>query len=437
MITLQGQLSQRLSDAMSAPFPALTARDVRVPAIPNKAVAVVGMRRAGKTSFLLSQLAARQAAGAPRDALLHLALEDDRLPGLTAAHLDWVLEEYYRRVPQRRGVPGVTLALDEVQVVAGWEGFVRRVMDTERVEVLVTGSSARLLSREVATSLRGRAVEVLVHPFSFREALRHRGQEPDCPYEALAAAGRSQLDAALREYLQGGGFPEAQSLPAADRHLLLAQYVDVVVLRDVIERHGLSNPLALQWLRRELLATPAGSFTVQKLWGAMRSQGISVGKDTVHAMLAQLEDAFLLRTAWRYSASERQRMVNPRKVYPVDPALIPLFERSGRTQTGRALETVIALELERRGHRLHYALTPSGFEIDFVATRPGAAPLLVQVSTSALDPRTRDRELRALHDGMSEHPAASALFLTLDATPPPALPSGVRWQPAARWLLDA
>jgi predicted AAA+ superfamily ATPase len=277
---------------------------------------------------------------------------------------------------------------------------------------------------------------VLVHPFSFREVLRHRGVEPSGAYELLDAAGRSQLDADLRAYLHHGGFPEAQALPARERHLLLAQYVDVVVLRDVIERHALSNPLALQWLRRELLATPAGNFTVQKLWGAMRSQGISVGKDTVHAMLAQLEDAFLLRTAWRYSASERQRMVSPRKVYPVDPALIPLFERSGRPQIGRALETVVALELERRGHTLHYALTPAGFEIDFVATQPGAAPVLVQVSASALDPRTRDRELRALHDGMSEHPTAGALFLTLDATPPPALPAGVRWMPAARWLLE-
>jgi len=170
--------------------------------------------------------------------------------------------------------------------------FVRRLMDTERIEILLSGSSAKLLSREVATSLRGRALEVLIHPFGFREALRHAGAEPNASWDSFDAAELSALDAALRTYLATGGFPEAQGIPVRDRASLLRSYVDVVVLRDVIERHGVSNPVALRWLQRQLLGTPAGAFSVQKLYNTMRSQGIAVGKDTLHEYLGYLEDPF-------------------------------------------------------------------------------------------------------------------------------------------------
>ena len=130
---------------------------------------------------------------------------------------------------------------------------------------------------------------------------------------------------------------------------MLAGYVDVVVLRDVIERYGVTNPLALRWLQRQLLANPGGGFSVKKQYDTLRSQGVRVGKDTLHEYLGYLEDAFLVRTVSLHTASERRRMVNPRKAYPVDPGLISLFARSGRSHHGHALETAVLLELERRG----------------------------------------------------------------------------------------
>ncbi len=101
-----------------------------------------------------------------------------------------------------------------------------------------------------------------------------------------------------------------------------------MVLRDVIDRHAVTNPLALRWLQRQLLAHPGGAFSVKKHYDTLRSQGVRVGKDTLHAYLGYLEDAFLVRTVSLHAASERQRMVNPRKAYPVDPGLISLFARA-------------------------------------------------------------------------------------------------------------
>ena len=429
-------LGAKLDESLVLPLRRLTHRDVRLPAIPGKAFAVIGVRRSGKTSFLAQCRSARLRAGAPPESQLMLLLEDERLTGLTVADLGWLIEEHARRFPHLRGKNVVTVYLDEVQQVPGWEGLVRRLMDTGGVDVFLSGSSARLLSREVATSLRGRAMEVLVHPFSFREALRHTGDEPparDGSEEWPAAA----LDQRLRRYLIEGGFPEAQGADPRDRAALLSGYVDVVVLRDVIDRYGVTNPLALRWLQRQLLANPGGAFSVKKHYDTLRSQGVRVGKDTLHAYLGYLEDAFLVRTVSLHAASERQRMVNPRKAYPVDPGLISLFARSGRSHEGRALETAILLELERRGWEVSYLRTAEGWEVDFFAHRPGETPLLVQVCLDTREDATWEREVRALRSAGQAYGEARLLLVTLDASPPRRrLPNGVTWVPAARWLTE-
>jgi uncharacterized protein len=429
-------IQQKIADGLAATPPPLTRRDVHLPSIAGKVRAVIGMRRAGKTYLLWQCLADRLRAGAPRESLLYFNFEDERLAGMQALDLQHLPESYYRLHPQWRDRQRVTFFLDEIQTVPGWEQFVRRLLDSERIDLFVSGSSARLLSREVATSLRGRALEVLVHPFSLREALRHARQEPDRPFAALSKAERSALEKGLRDYLQHGGFPEAQGAEARDRAGLLRSYVDVALLRDVVERHQVSNPTALRWLLRHLLGSPAAAFSVQKFHDTLRSQGIPVAKDTVHAYLSHLEDAFLVRTVSLYTASERQRMVNPRKAYPVDPGLIPIYERTGRANLGQALETAVLVELERRGADIGYIRTASGHEVDFHARLPDGSTWLLQVCADAAAPATFEREVRALAEAAAMHPEAVPLLLTLEPLPPVlALPVALRWQSAAAWLL--
>lgn len=430
-------LRRKLDESLAATQPTLTRRDVRLPEVAKKAGAIIGVRRGGKTTFLWQVRADRLAAGRPAESQLLLSLEDERLAGMSVRELDWLLEEHERRYPGLRSSGQLTVYLDEVQTVAGWEGLVRRLVDARGIEVLVAGSSARLLSREVATSLRGRAMETVVFPFSFREVLRHAGVEPSASYERLSPDERSALDHRLHRYLVEGGFPEAQNLDARDRAALLGGYVDIVVLRDVIDRHAVSNPVALRWLERQLLSSPGGAFSVKKHYDALRSQGLPVGKDTLHEYLAHLEDAFLVHAIAMHSTSERQRLVNPRRAYPVDPALIALFDRSGREQVGRALETAVLLELLRRGWEVSWLRTVSGWEVDFLAHRPGDRPVLVGVSLDTEAPGTWDREVRALAEAAASHPRARASLVTLDDTPPRRpLPGRLEWLPAARWLLE-
>ena len=430
-------LRLKLSESLSAPLRELTERDIRIPGVPNKAFAVIGVRRGGKTSFLYRQIAdAIDGGDAPGTHLL-ISLEDERLVGMTAEDLGWMVEEHRRQVPAVREQGRRTVYLDEVQVVEGWETAVRRLLDSPDTQVFLSGSSADLLSGEVHTSMRGRSMEVLVHPFSFREVLRHTGQEPTGEWGRLGVDERASIDQALREYLETGGFPEVQGIEARDRISLIKAYVDVMVLRDVIERHDVTNVEALRRLQRHLLANPASPFSVSKFYRDLKSQRVAVGEETLYDLLSYLQDAFLVRLISMHSASERQRMRNPRKAYPIDPGIIPVYERGGRENRGRSLENAILLELERRGYEVGWVRVAGGFEVDFYAEHPVRDPLLIQLSLETDAESTWEREVRSIEVAALEYKEAQPILITLDPTPPSRpLPGRVEWVSASQWLLE-
>lgn len=435
--SLRAALTEKLAESLTGSWPEATSRRVcGATAMAGKATAVVGMRRVGKTTFLHQLRRERTEAGVSRDRLPYVNFEDERLADLEARHLGFLIEEYGRRVPDAYERGQVTWCFDEIQLVPGWERFVRRLLDAGSNEVIVTGSSAALLSREVATALRGRAWEVVLFPFSYEESRRHAGR-PNPPDPAFLTGGhRASLEAEFLAWLETGGFPEAQGLDRTSRFQLLRDYVDVAMLRDVVERHRVTNVAGLRWLVRHVLANAAGHFSVEKFYGALKSQGFAIAKDTVHDLLGHLEDCFLVRTVWMESTSERQRMVNPRKVYPVDSGLVPIYDRSGRANLGHALETVVMIELERRRCEITYVRTPGGFEVDFLARSPSGAAELIQVCTDASDPQTAQRELRALAEAGEAHPQAIRRLLTLTRDGGPAdPPPEVQVQPAYQWLL--
>lgn len=437
---MRAVIRQKLADSLAEPWPKLTRREARVPAIPAKARAVIGMRRAGKSCFLKQCLMDRATAGVPRDALVYFSFEDERLAGMQTEQLSWVLEEYYLARPQFRDRRNVTFCFDEIQGVPNWETFLRRVLDSERMEVFVSGSSARLLSREIASALRGRATETVIFPFSFAEHLCHRGQEVPANPAFVPKAQRSQLENAFLSYLRGGGFPEAQGLEARDRLSLLQNYVQTVIFRDIVERHKISNVEALHRLVRQVLASPGGAFSVHKFFNDLHSQGVAVGKNALHAMLAWLEDSFLVRLVPIDAASERKRQVNPRKVYPVDPGLIGAFDRSGRPNVGHALETAVLIELERRSNEVAYVRTDAGCEVDFLATSPEGKRSYIQVCADLSTAEVRQRELRPLAELQSSKAKGGLLLLTLTAGDVSVCqkeaPSGVVVRPAWEWLLE-
>jgi uncharacterized protein len=438
---VEGQTSLgELFDALIADFqerelPRVTPRALSLPRLPGKADVIVGMRRSGKTYFLYQQIQELLASGVDRGRLLYLNFEDERLLPLAAADLSRIPEAFYRRFPSSREQL-CWFFFDEIQNVPGWETFIRRLLDNEKVALVLTGSSARLLSREIASSLRGRSLSTEILPFSFAEALRHEGVEPPESWPPGAKA-RSLLEHRFERYLESGGFPEVQAISEDLRARVLQEYIDVVIFRDVVERHGVDNLPALRYLERKLLASPAGRFSVSKLFNDLKSQGMRVGKDTLYEYLAHLEDSFLLFTTAIASPSARVRQVNPRKCYPIDPGLAAAVSFRASADTGHLLESAVYLELRRRGRSLAYVATKSGYEVDFLAEDRMGSRELVQVCADLENPATRQRELRALEEGMQETSCERATLVTLREEGSAEMAGRqVRTVPAWRWLLE-
>jgi len=180
----------------------------------------------------------------------------------------------------------------------------------------------------------------------------------------------------------------------------------------------------------------AGAFSINKFHADLKSRGVAVSKDTLHSLLVHLEDAFLLCSIDIATDSERRRQVNPRKVYPVDTGLCALFDRSGKSNIGHLLETVVLHELQRRATEVTYVKTPAGFEVDFYARGGSGDEMLIQVCASLDAPETLAREVRALQDAAQQFPRAQLFLIALDVPTTIQIPKGIRLVRASDWLLD-
>ncbi|MFN0061585.1 MAG: ATP-binding protein [Myxococcaceae bacterium] len=421
-------IEEVVAEAHARALPELTHRSVTLPWLPGKIDAVVGMRRSGKTCLMMQKMRELLDSGMPRKSLLYINFEDDRLGELTAAHLAQFVEAHYRLAPAAREKSGAFF-FDEIQLVPGWEKFVRRLIDTETVHVCVSGSSAKMLSQEIATSLRGRGLATEVFPFSLVEAMRHHGIPSE---QTPSPKRRSGIEHALDTYLQCGGFPEVQRLEESLRVRVLQDYLDIAVLRDVVERHDVHNVHALRKFVHQLVNMPAGLLSIHKIYQDFRSQGVQVGKDSLHNWLGYLEDAFVFFSIPIYSESERVRQTNPRKLYAIDPGLVTACSRHRSANLGQLLETVAFLHLRRQTRDISYLRTSSGFEVDFVSDKG-----VFQVCAILDEPQTRERELRGLREAMLRLNMRRATIVTLYEADELKVPEGmIRVVPIWRWAME-
>ncbi|MBF0198142.1 MAG: ATP-binding protein [Planctomycetes bacterium] len=408
-------IKEKLVTSVEAVLPVKTKREVTVPSLSSKAIVAIGMRRTGKTTWLHQRQQEYLERGYDREDLIFFNFEDERLQGFSPLHLQRIVDSHNRIYPHKSSKKRV-IFFDEIQLVAGWEMFVRRILDEGEYEIYLTGSSAKLLSREIASAMRGRAWEIEIFPFSFQEVLVDRNLTLQKKLSHMNKSTKAEIDHHFESYLQIGGLPEAQSMKRPDRFQLLQGYVDTLLMRDIVDRYQITNPTALRWLVRRLMASPGGLFSVSKFALDLKSQGISVGKETLYEYLDHLEDAYLLETISIASDSIKRKQVNPRKIYPIDPGFIPLFDRSRKSNIGHALESATYIQLRRRKADVAYVKTKNGFEVDFLARYIEGEEELIQVCYSIEDPDTFERETRSLLEASSEHPNASLILLTGDSS---------------------
>lgn len=368
-------------------------RDVTFPDVPNMINVAVGVRRSGKTYLLFQKIRELIDSGISVNQILFLNFEDDRLLPMNQQGLGQILDTFYTIYPENHDRE-CYFFLDEIQNIDGWQLVVRRFYDSKKVKIYLTGSSSKLLSKEIATSLRGRSISTEVFPFSFLEYCKSQKIEiPDRPFGKKIS---DQFYQHFKNYFSIGGFPAIQHLHEEEKRAVLQGYVDTVVFRDIVERYKIANISFIKYLIKSLIKNVASLFAVNKFYNDTRSQGYSVGKDTIYQYLEYIEDSFLAFTVPIFSESIRKIQVNPKKIYIVDNGIIRANRLSLSSDWGHLFENQIYLDLRRQGKKISYYLTKEGYEIDFVVESLNGSLELLQAVWDINDKNTLDREKRAL-----------------------------------------
>lgn len=375
----------------------ITKREQTFPVVPGKATVITGMRRAGKTSFCYQKMRELMDAGTDRNQILYLNFEDDRLSGLQLKDCQTILDAYYSLYPDNRKKE-CWFFFDEVQNVPEWERFVRRLLDTTDIHIVLTGSSSKLLTSEIATAMRGRSINAEIMPFSFREYL-HYHQLFDTIPEYLSDDDIAHLRYEMENYFQLGGFPEVYLAPdLLTRIKILQEYNDLVMFKDVIERHKVTNTVALRLLLNALYKSNAQKFSVTAFWKVLNSgMQVKCSKNDLLEFMNYLEEAFIVARTSLLSKSEKAKTVNPNKVYMIDVGLVRAMDEDPEANKGWLLENLVYLHLRRNGFAVNYVITSDRKEVDFYAfNKITREKLLIQVSWSLADEETRKREITPL-----------------------------------------
>jgi len=404
-------------------------RDIHYPLdIPlDRAVVLSGPRRSGKTYLMYLGIKELLARKENKNSILYVNFEDSRLVGAASQDLNTLLEVFFEIYPGRNEKTWVFL--DEIQVIPDWERFVRTLVDMENVNVFVTGSSSRLMSKEIATSMRGRSLTYNVYPFSFAEVLKAGKLE----YEGyLSSAQMGEIIQKLEDYVRYGGFPETVRYREEwDR--ILSEIVDVTIFRDIVERYDVKNIKMLKLFLNAIFNSK--EFSIHKFYNFLKSQGHKVSKNTLYTYFGYFEDSFIVFPLKRFSYSYKNIESSISKIYLVDNGLLSL---QGIQDYGRLIENIVFIELKRRSKGdLFYYKSTSGREIDFIIKEGKKVSELIQVCYTLDNFVTKERELKALLQGSEELKCDNLLIITWDYEAVEIV-SGkkVRYVSLCKWLLN-
>lgn len=402
-------LKEIIVDFQNTLFETGVSRHVNVTPIPGKATVCIGVRRSGKSTFMFQIIQKLIDAGVQRQSILYLNFFDDRLHGLQHESLNVIAEAYFSLYPEKKNTEKFYCFFDEIQAVSDWEPFVDRLMRTESCEVYITGSSAQMLSREIATQMRGRSLSWEMFPFSFNEYLDLKGVESD---GALTTKKRLFIQKAFEGYWETGGFPEVAELPRHLRIKIHQEYFNAMLFRDLVERHDISHPRAIKDLAHWLVDNTASLYSVNNLTGYLKSLGHKVPKSAVSDYLQWFEDAYVLFTVRIFDASLARSNTNPKKIYCIDHALVTSVGSGILVNSGHLLENLVFIALRRITPDIFYFKSKGGREVDFIVRKQDRSLMLVQVCETLADPQTRKREIAALDEAMDELKTNTGFIVT-------------------------
>jgi uncharacterized protein len=419
---------QLIKESIEKDYPELKERALQVPLDLNKIITIIGARRSGKTHYLYSILEKLRKT-MKRELLVYINFDDDRLFPLEINSLNDFIEGYYEMYPENRNEK-VYFFLDEIQNITNWELFIRRIYDKENCHIYLTGSSSKLLSKEIATSLRGRTMVYEIFPLSFSEFLKWKS------IKAIEYSIKSQsvVVNAFDQYTTASSLPELFNFPGDAINNVLHEYINMVIYKDLIERYQLSNHYLIKYLVKFLLTNTGNPLSINKMYNDFKSMGLKVAKQSLYQYIDYLEDAYIFYTVPLFTSNLREKNRNPRKIYCVDNGLKELV--SITKDTGRLYENLVFLQLRRKHREIFYYKQRQ--EVDFCYYSETKAIALINVCYSLTDHQTRQREINGLIEAMNALNTKSSVLINNNLDEEITIDDKtIKIIPLWKWLLNA
>ena len=371
----------------------LLERATQLPLDEGRIVTVTGIRRCGKSSLLGLTIDRLLKNGVPRERILYVGFDDERFLSMSPDNFDELLQAYREMYPHT-AIKDVYMFFDEIQLVKGWELFVLRVYKNYCKHIFITGSTAKMLSEEMASALRGWPDEYREYPLSFSEYLRFKNIEAN----RYTEEGKAVLASAFRTYCEEGGFPEvALTTTKSDKIKILQSYFNTMLFRDMMEHYNIGTPsFVVRYFLKRVMNNLTKPTSVNNIYNDLKSQGLKVSKDSLYLWLDYACNIFMLRKVEKYDKSIVKQRSASAKYYVADIALHNAVLLPESEDSGKALENIVYLNLERSlGEEDRVFYYNDSKECDFVVQRGERVAELIQVCW-VLNEENIEREISGL-----------------------------------------
>ncbi len=366
-------------------------------AMTEQIVAMIGVRRSGKSTLMKQFIKKKISSGTKSASFLYVNFEEPKFTGSLSSEFLQQIYEAYLEIIKPDVKPWVFL--DEVQNVPNWERFVRALHEKKEANIFISGSTAKLLSKELGTLLTGRWVEVKTYPLDFREFLLFKQLKIETKMDILS--NKVRIKQLLREYLEFGGFPLVTLKEEKDE--ILRRYFDDIVERDIAMRHNIRKTEKLKSLARYYLTNFSSSISYRRI-----AKFIGSSLDSTERYSTYMTEAYLLFFVQKHSYSLKEQEVSPRAVYGIDAGLINITGFRFSDNLGKLYENTVFLTLLENRKEVYYHKNKR--ECDFLIKEGQKIVCAIQVSYEIKE--NREREVNGLLEAMDEFKLKEGFIIT-------------------------
>jgi len=435
---IEQEIKRKISDFRELGFPDYHPRNDTVVFVKNMVSTIIGARRTGKSfrSFQVADELIKNGHLLSLDYVCYIDFDNPILAPMTAKDLPLIQSLFLHLTTGATLKTPILFILDEIHKIPNWEEYVIDLSRNRYWKVLVTGSSSKMVKQDIATELRGKALSNYLYPLSFKEFLRFK----NFGYTISSTKGAAEAARLFNEYLLWGAFPAVVSQNEYTKDLLLREYFDTMILRDVIQRYNVSNPRACTHLYQYLLSCIGKPVTILSSHKYLHEAGLEASRSTVRDYFEWAKDSWLIFTLSIFSDSLKEQDRNYKKLYAIDWALALKNCRAWDGTYSRAFENCVFLHLQRKFPRIHYYLTKkSRQEVDFITVDNSGKPVAaVQACKHLGTSETLKREIEPLVKTASYFGIKEALIISEQHKEETVKENGItiRIIPVWRWMLE-